>query len=554
MSLWEALGLSDSKQKADQQRTNTALGNIQSNMAGLDQRAAGAESTYDTRSQNAVNRNGPQADWGQAQGDYGQQQKNIADQNSLAAMMNERAQGKGLSAAQLQMQAGQAQAAANAQAAAAGARGGGLAQVLAARGAAEQNAGAQQAAVGQGAALRANEMTAAQNSLAGLYGQQAQAEAAMRAGSQAQSQYDVTNAQQNYAQQQQAAQGWAGLSQGALGQQYGSQATVQSGELGLASSNQQADQSSLARSDKYIGAGVSTAGSVASSGATSDERAKTGIVDLNSPDASTQMDMLYEGLDPDPQFEGKTFKDREGQGAIETDDGGLRRATYATPNDSLAATLAGYGGQATRDKTYDQTRAQDFATMGAPAPDSWVDHTADDPNAKPLAAKASVGDFDPTSKTGLRENADDKQQAAYTASDPNKAAFDQLMASGSKGGSNPFGDGQRINHLAAFGTAFASDERCKKNVQALGDNPITDMLREAPPKAFRYKDPADGEGPRIGVMAQDLAKTPAGRTMVRQEPTGKLVLDPQASLSAVLASNAQLQREIDALRGKKGGK
>ena len=554
MSLWEALGLSDSKQKADQRRTNTALDNIQSNMAGLDQRAAGAESTYDTRSRNAVDRNGPQADWGQAQGDYGQQQKNIADQNSLAAMMNERAQGKGLSAAQLQMQAGQAQAAANAQAAAAGARGGGLAQTLAARGAAEQNAAAQQAAVGQGAALRANEMTAAQNSLAGLYGQQAQAEAAMRAGSQSQSQYDVTNAQQNYAQQQQAAQGWAGLSQGALGQQYGSQATVQNGELGLASSNQQAEQSSLARSDKYFGAGVSTAGSVAGSVATSDERAKTGIVDINSPDASTQMDMLYNGLDPDPQFEGKTFKAREGQGAIETGDGGLRRATYATPNDSLAATLAGYGGQATRDKTYDQTRAQDFATMGAPAPDSWVDHTADDPNAKPLAAKASVGDFDPTSKTGLRESADDKQQAAYTASDPSKAAFAQLMAQGSKGGSNPFGDGQRTNPLAAFGTAFASDERCKKNVQALGDNPITDMLREAPPKAFRYKDPADGEGPRIGVMAQDLAKTPAGRTMVRQEPTGKLVLDPQASLSAVLASNAQLQREIDALRGKKGGK
>ena len=561
MSIWNTLGLSSDPADAARQNAARANNANQSNRSGLDQRAANAEDQAGQRAQDALNRQGPAANWGQSQGDYGQQQQNIADQNSLAALMNQRAQGKGPSVAELQMQQGQAQAAANAQAAAAGTRGGGLAQTLAARGAAEQNAGAQQAAVGQGAALRASEMTQAQNSLAGLYGQQAQAEAAMRSGSQQQAQNDVANQQQNYAQQQQAAQNWAGQQSGSLGQQYAS--TAQTGQeiQGQNAQNQQETQWSTGRGDKWGGAIMGAAGSMGAAAATSDVRAKTDIQPVNSADHQTQMDMLYHGLDPDPSWEGATARDRMGQGAVPVDGGGMRRAmsTGGAQDAGLQAALAGYGGQATRDTSTDKLTGGDIQGLS----EGGTRDAPENMNGEKVGPTPAAAWVDHTGDTAESEQA--RASSNYAARDPNKAAFDQQMHSGSKGGASPNSEaspwGAGLSNVgAAFSKAFgapgmASDERCKEDKRALGDNAITDMLRATPPYQFRYKDPArDGAGPRVGVMAQDLERTPAGRTMVYEDPTGKKVIDPKASLSALLASAAQMQREIDALKSKKGGR
>jgi hypothetical protein len=51
-------------------------------------------------------------------------------------------------------------------------------------------------------------------------------------------------------------------------------------------------------------------------------------------------------------------------------------------------------------------------------------------------------------------------------------------------------------------------------------------IDNAPAYSFLYKDPErHGEGRRVGVMAQDLEKTPAGRQAVFRSPDGMRAVD-----------------------------
>lgn len=89
---------------------------------------------------------------------------------------------------------------------------------------------------------------------------------------------------------------------------------------------------------------------------------------------------------------------------------------------------------------------------------------------------------------------------------------------------------------------LVSDERLKTDVSDAG-NDIDEMLGKLLPKAYVYKDKRHGAGKRVGIMAQDMERSKAGRTVVKERPVGK-VLDVAAAISAALASAARLHHRL----------
>ena len=116
--------------------------------------------------------------------------------------------------------------------------------------------------------------------------------------------------------------------------------------------------------------------------------------------------------------------------------------------------------------------------------------------------------------------------------------------------SKPGMAGPLIGAAGQIGAAAAmSDERLKTEISDAHDD-IDQMLDALRPKNYRYKDPKHGEGPRAGIMAQDMLRSKAGARVVRQLPEG-LALDVNAALSAALASSARLNERLRKLEGKK---
>ncbi len=96
------------------------------------------------------------------------------------------------------------------------------------------------------------------------------------------------------------------------------------------------------------------------------------------------------------------------------------------------------------------------------------------------------------------------------------------------------------------GLMAASDERLKTDVRDAGRD-ADDLMGKLKPKAYRYKDEATyGEGPRLGIMAQDLAKSKAGAATVGKLPDGEhLGFDVNKGISAALASVARLHERLE---------
>jgi hypothetical protein len=141
--------------------------------------------------------------------------------------------------------------------------------------------------------------------------------------------------------------------------------------------------------------------------------------------------------------------------------------------------------------------------------------------------------------------------------------------------------GQRVSHMSSAERLLAADAMRARGLGPLMSlsQPAQDVtssrdrktaidaeytaadafLDHAKPYSFDYKDPADGEGRRLGVMAQDIERVPEiGAAIVRDTPRGK-VLDGSALASANTAGLGRL-RELDrdkeerlrALEGKSG--
>lgn len=95
--------------------------------------------------------------------------------------------------------------------------------------------------------------------------------------------------------------------------------------------------------------------------------------------------------------------------------------------------------------------------------------------------------------------------------------------------------------------AIASDINLKTDIEPAGD--ITDQLLDAlVPYKYRYKDEKHGVGPRVGIMAQDLERSAAGKDIVSDTHDGKM-LDVNKAISAALAGTARLNERVRKLEG-----
>lgn len=96
-----------------------------------------------------------------------------------------------------------------------------------------------------------------------------------------------------------------------------------------------------------------------------------------------------------------------------------------------------------------------------------------------------------------------------------------------------------------------SDVRAKKNI-AYGGADALGAVDKLKAYTYDYKDPRMGQGRQIGVMAQDLERSPAGARAVIETPQGKAINGP-AALGLSLASIAALKDKVDALEAEQSG-
>lgn len=94
--------------------------------------------------------------------------------------------------------------------------------------------------------------------------------------------------------------------------------------------------------------------------------------------------------------------------------------------------------------------------------------------------------------------------------------------------------------------SWFSDEELKKNKDELTDDQISNILDKLTGYSYQYK---GSNEPSIGVMAQDLEKTPLKENVV-DTPKGKMVVSDGNMQSAMLAALANINKRVNSLEGK----
>jgi hypothetical protein len=93
-----------------------------------------------------------------------------------------------------------------------------------------------------------------------------------------------------------------------------------------------------------------------------------------------------------------------------------------------------------------------------------------------------------------------------------------------------------------------SDEDEKKDIRGAAADTRA-AIAALRPYTFEYDDPSNGPGERVGVMAQDMAKTRAGRGVVMD---GKpMRLDIGNAIGLALAGLSDMERRLKAIESGK---
>lgn len=154
--------------------------------------------------------------------------------------------------------------------------------------------------------------------------------------------------------------------------------------------------------------------------------------------------------------------------------------------------------------------------------------------------------------------------AAQAKSDAQEASALSMGVGAIKGAAGQLGqpaDMGAYNQMAAMGRPTAaygmqppqwgqmqpgqitSDEDEKSGIH---ESAALDMVDEAPGYAYHYKDPErHGVGEHFGPMAQDLQKTPAGRSTVERTPDGTLAVNTGRLALVEHAALHSMRRETD---------
>lgn len=97
---------------------------------------------------------------------------------------------------------------------------------------------------------------------------------------------------------------------------------------------------------------------------------------------------------------------------------------------------------------------------------------------------------------------------------------------------------------AAAAMKAASDERLKTDISDGGDD-ADEMMASLKPRSYRYQDEAKwGAGRRLGIMAQDLARSKMGRETLVKVDEKHMGFDLGKAASAALASVARLHERV----------
>lgn len=113
----------------------------------------------------------------------------------------------------------------------------------------------------------------------------------------------------------------------------------------------------------------------------------------------------------------------------------------------------------------------------------------------------------------------------------------------SKGGSSLFAG------LIGGVAGMFSDVRAKKNISD-GNAAALGAVDKLKAYTYDYKDPRMGQGRQIGIMAQDMERSPEGARAVIETPKGKAINGP-AALGLSLAGIAALKDKVDALEAER---
>lgn len=129
----------------------------------------------------------------------------------------------------------------------------------------------------------------------------------------------------------------------------------------------------------------------------------------------------------------------------------------------------------------------------------------------------------------------------------------QAQAANAMGGFNTLTNlaGLGIGAKMAFSDASFSDAALKENIKK-AEVDIDDLLTNLTPYEFNYKDQAHGKGTFYGVLAQDLEKSKAGKTLVVDKKEGKAI-DVNKAFHALLAANSYLAKQVKELKEKVEG-
>lgn len=441
------------------------------------------------------------------------------------------------------------------------------------RGAVAQNATTQQAANVQSATnqqlansqmseLRANENTAFQtqrlnalNAAGGLANNLQGSDLARATGGLAGTQYQTDTKLKGTQLNDATSQAWAAQQQGAQQQGLGAEMGGQTQQLNIdtsalagresewASANQShgidtgnATQAGIAdanRTQAYVGAGASAAGGVIA--AVSDERAKTDIQPLttNQP-ASAPVAPVAPLPSQAPAASTAPLASKSAADAAQ------RSATGGAVGGAAGSVAGGVIGS--------------VAGPVGSVVGSVVGNVAGKALGKVFSDVRNKKDIQPL--TALSEGL--SAGGSYLKSGPSKDAFGDLQAIAAKYGAGGVAQGpKQAKEYTAIPTARFADVKgdapgifsrsTDHPILSKGDALLADSARNAPPSAYQYKDPKDGQGTFVGPMAQDLAKNPVTAPAVDAGPDGKLSVDgPRAALAA-LSQNSSQQNQLDAL-------
>lgn len=105
-----------------------------------------------------------------------------------------------------------------------------------------------------------------------------------------------------------------------------------------------------------------------------------------------------------------------------------------------------------------------------------------------------------------------------------------------------------IAGAAALGAAALSDRRAKVGIKP-ADADAQELARALGAYSYDYRNKANGQGRRLGVMAQDVEGTKFGRQIVRDGPGGAKMLDSAQLASALAAVSGNLNKRVERLEG-----